>query len=168
MTYHNFDLQPGYVEDTMLCTMKVGHDDGFEGIEEAVEHFRLTIRSYLESRRQPPNNKCCKKNLSGKKSPNYCQDCGSKLAFDDVSGPETQEFFYHMLTMTIDGASGSWVWDHFEEAGWHLGLTLGDPSDYPLCQVRSIGRWMGREDDERPWLEGDYPDGISWSRVNND
>ena len=166
MKWHNFELQPGYAEDARLCTMKVGHQDGFDGIEEAMEDFRLTRVSYLKKNQQPPEHSCCKKAIKSKA--NYCPKCGFKLAnLAEVTPYEVGELFFRLFATTIDEAND--VWLHFDNADWRLGGPHPDHvraykghSD-KLVQVQGVRRWMEREEGDRPWMEGTYPNGDMWN-----
>lgn len=158
MVYHNFALQPGYAEDTYLCEMSVSHDEGFENIEEAIEGLRLTINAYLaESARCRP---CC--NIS-KANPEfrYCPRCASNLG--TMRGPDAgaiQDFFLKLPMTTIDDGAG--ILQFFEGRGWHLDGFYNFPDEAP-CSVRAVARWMGREgEDDRPYLEGTYPNGETY------
>ena len=170
--YHNYEIQPGYVEDSRLCTMKVGHSYGFATIEEAMEHFRLTLVSYLKSQQKTPEEACCRAVLANKKPPkglawNFCPTCGTRMsALTEVSPYDVQDLFFKMPMMSADDTGGNGIYDHFMEAGWMLGCGY---DGFPFVQVQAVGRWMGREvedgdgEDERPWMEGQYPDGTSWN-----
>lgn len=171
--YHNYEIQPGYVEDSRLCIMRVGHDEGFDSIEAAMEHFRLTLVSYLKSQRQAPEEECCRTVLANKKPPkglvwNFCPTCGTRLGtLSEVTPYEVQDLFLKMPMMTADETGGNGIYDHFQNAGWTLGCCH---EGFPTVTVQAVDRWMGRDigdedgcEDERPWMEGQYPDGSSWN-----
>ena len=157
MIYHNFALQPGYVENSCLCQMLVSHVDGFPGIEEAMEYFRLTLVAWLLEGKVPRT--CCAKNLKNK-SNRWCSQCGTRLdEFLEPSAGEVQDAFMKMPMTTVD--EGADMIHFFEERGWILGLN--DFPDQLIVSVRAVARWTGREDlEDRPYLDGDYPDGSTY------
>ena len=162
MLYTNFDLQPGYVEDSVPCTMKVYHNVGFASIREAVEHFRLTLVSFLQSEQQPPvRSKCCDKTLAFDEKSSFCCKCGTPLKLSaEISGYEVRELFMQLPMSTWDELAGRGIDVHLEDNGWTLGYYIDNS---PACFVQSVNRWMEKDgDDDTPHLEGTYPDGTSW------
>ena len=158
MIYHNFALQPGYVEDTVLCEMSVSHDEGFSSIESAMENLRLTIAAWLEEHRRV--RACCKKNLPDEEN-YFCAQCGARL--DQYRGDlytEVQDAFMKMPMTTVD--EGADMLQFFEERGWNLCGFYHFPEE-KACSVRAVARWMGREStDDFPYMEGTYPDGTEY------
>lgn len=153
-----FIFQAGYVEDTCLGVLPASHDEGFVTIEEAVEHFRLTLVALLTKSLAPRS--CCAVALKDEDN-RFCSTCGKRLdQFRGVSPADVQDAYFKLGALTVDGNSG--LLEHFEQAGWHLDGWV-EPTT-PMCRVQGVGRWMGREDEEdRPYMEGTYPDGTTWS-----
>ena len=156
--YRHFALQLGYAESERLCVMLVYHDDGFPGIEEALDSLRATAFTYL--RESAPGRACC--NASRVKyelTPEQrCTECGHRVGKDTVASADVAEFFHELPARTLDGSSR--ILDHFAEYGWDL---VPHVRVLAPCWVYHVGRWMAREDDERPVVTGEYPDGRSWS-----
>lgn len=159
MKYHNFILQPGYAEDVCLCTMSVSHNEGFEGIEEAIENLRLTIIAFISS--TTAIRPCCRESAKNSKF-NYCPRCGANLGqMMSPDAEDVEEFFMELPMTTLN--EGADMLRFFEDRGWHLGGHSTFP-DEAWCSVWAVARWMSREDTEDvPYLGGTYPDGEKYS-----
>lgn len=150
---YNFTIQLGYAEDAILSTMCFSNVDGFDGVEEAMEHLRLTARAYLL--KEQCLRQCCQDAAAG----NFCPTCGSRLAdVRDVRPDDVRDFFYELPTLDMDG--GASILEYFQDRGWDLCGAAEGASAF----VQGVARWMGREDEEhRPFMEWTLDDRTSSS-----
>lgn len=155
----NFGIQLGYAEDAVLGTLAFSHVDGFDEVEEAMEHLRLAAVAYL--RKKASAKSCCRDHVHVDGYV-FCPKCGRKLEGARDPGPaDVQEFFYDLLSTTNDALASKGIDDSFAAYGWRLDGFDGGPAE---CSVQAVGRWMGREDEEdRPFMEWSFPDGTSSS-----
>lgn len=159
MRYRDFEIQPGYVEDARPCTMEVSHAEGFPNVADAMEHLRVTLGKWVE-RLENERNSCCRKAPPGFK---FCSECGRPLAQKEPSPYQVQELFFSLFMTTCDELSGSGLYDHLEQEGWVLGTLSPEGGDGPPVYVEAVGRWMGRDEDEKPYMGWKLPDGTHGS-----
>lgn len=156
MIYRNFKIQLGLDVDDVPAGLKVGHVTGFSSFEEALDHLRHTVVRCLTDRPVPA---CCETWYKDVRF-TYCPECGFRLVDGFPSGDEVRDYFTRLIVEPMSALHDAGVVQHFRNAGWSL---TGFVSQDPPCQVRGFGRWLARcGPDDRPYVEGQYPDGEEW------